>query len=66
MSRARDKLIVFGSRNLEKLEMETREGGTRQYFRGIIDGIRKNGEYIKIDQKGEVIKNESINTSKFA
>ncbi|MBU1143913.1 MAG: AAA family ATPase [Firmicutes bacterium] len=66
MSRARDKLIVFGSRNLEKLEMETREGGTRQYFRGIIDGIRKNGEFIIIDQKGEVIKNESINTSKFA
>lgn len=66
MSRARDKLIVFGSRNLEKLEMDTREGGKRQYFKGIIDNVRKNGEYILINQKGEVIKNESKNTSKFA
>jgi len=66
MSRARDKLVIFGSRNLEKLEMETPEGGPRQYFRGIIESIQKNGQIIKISQTGEVIKNDSINASKFA
>lgn len=66
MSRAKDKLVVFGSRNLERLEMETPEGGTRQYFRSIIEDIRKNGLYIQIDQKGEVVKNDRINSSKFA
>lgn len=66
MSRARDKLIVFGSRNLEKMEMETPDGGTHQYFKAIIDGIRKNGEIIQISQEGRVIKNDRKHSSKFA
>lgn len=66
MSRARDKLIVFGSRNLEKMEMETPDGGRHQYFKAIIDGIRKNGEIIQISQEGRVIKNDRKHSSKFA
>lgn len=66
MSRARDKLIVFGSRELERMEMESPDGGSQQYFKNIIDGIRQNGELIKIDQNGGVIKNDSKFASKFA
>jgi len=66
MSRARDKLVVFGSTSLERIEMETPDGGTRQYFRNIIDSIRKNGKLIKYTQEGEVIKNESDSSSIFA
>ncbi|WP_264229683.1 DEAD/DEAH box helicase [Acholeplasma laidlawii] len=66
MSRARDKLIVFGSRTLERMEMESPEGGSQQYFRNIIDGIRQNGELIQIDQNGGVIKHDSKFASKFA
>ena len=66
MSRARDKLIVFGSRALERMEMESPDGGSQQYFRNIIDGIRQNGELIQIDQNGGVIKNDSKFASKFA
>lgn len=66
MSRARDKLVVFGSRSLEKIEMETPEGGTRQFFRSIIGSILSNGEYIKYSQKGEIIKNDSKGSTFFA
>ena len=66
MSRARDKLIVFGSKALERMEMESPDGGSQQYFRNIIDGIRQNGELIQIDQNGGVIKNDSKFASKFA
>lgn len=66
MSRAKDKLVVFGSRNLEKMEMECPGGGKQKYFRSIIDSIRKSGELIQISQEGSVIKNDSKHTSKFA
>lgn len=66
MSRAKDKLIVFGSRNLVKLEMDTPEGGTRQYFNEIISNIKQNGKQIIINQKGDVINNESNSKFKFA
>lgn len=66
MSRARDKLIVFGSRSLERLEMDTPSGGKRQYFRDIIDFIRVNGEMIQINQNGGIIKHDRINASKLA
>ena len=66
MSRARDKLIIFGSRSIEKLEMESPDGGSRQYFKGIIEDIRKNGEMIQIDQNGEVKRNDSLYSSKLA
>ncbi len=66
MSRAKDKLIVFGSRNLVKLEMDTPEGGTRQYFNEIISNIKQNGKQIIINQKGDVVNNESNSKFKFA
>ena len=66
MSRARDKLVIFGSRSIERLEMESPDGGSRQYFKGIIEDIRKNGEMIQISQNGEVKKNESQYSSKLA
>lgn len=66
MSRARDKLVVFGTRNLSKLEMESPDGGTHTYFKNIIDGILKNGEKIEINQNGEVKRNERKHSSKFA
>ena len=66
MSRAKDKLVVFGSRNLEKLEMDTPEGGTRQYFKEIIGDIKTHGKMIQINQKGEVIYNESHSKFKLA
>lgn len=64
MSRAKDKLVVFGSRNLEKMEMENPSGGIQQYFRSIIDSIRKNGMTIQIDQKGEVKEHDRQHQSK--
>ncbi len=66
MSRAKDKLVVFGSRNLSKLEMDTPDGGSRQYLREIIEDIKVNGEYIQINQKGEVLRNETQSKNKFA
>jgi len=66
MSRARDKLVIFGSRSLEKLEMETPNGSPRQYFKAIIEEIGRNGSNIEINQKGEVRINESKSSYKFA
>jgi superfamily I DNA and/or RNA helicase len=66
MSRAKDKLVVFGSRNLGKLEMDTPDGGTRQYFKEIIDDIKTHGKMIQINQKGEIVNNESHSKLKFA
>ena len=63
MSRARDKLVVFGSRSLEKIEMDTPEGGKRQYFKDIIWSILKNSKFkIEFSQEGEVRISE-INSS---
>ncbi|MGD9909445.1 MAG: AAA domain-containing protein [Candidatus Izemoplasmatales bacterium] len=66
MSRAKDKLVVFGSRDLMRLEMDTPDGGTRQYFRSIIEAITRDGKTIKVNQKGEIISNESTSKTKFA
>jgi len=66
MSRARDKLIVFGSRTLEKMEMENPDGGIQQYFKSIIDSIRKYGRMIQIDQEGKVKDHDRQHQSKFA
>ncbi len=66
MSRARDKLFVFGSRNLAKIDMESPGGGTRRYFKNIIDGINKNGVMMQIDEKGDLIRNESKRTFELA
>lgn len=66
MSRSRDKLVIFGSQNIEKMEMGTPDGSTQQYFKNIIDSIRKNGSLIKITPEGNVIENDRNSTSKFA
>ena len=48
MSRARDKLIVFGnSIVLKRINMKISGGQERQYFREIIDFISSQGTYIK-------------------
>lgn len=50
MSRARDKLIVFGnSFALKKINMKISGGSERQYFKEIIDYISSQGTYIKYD-----------------
>ena len=48
MSRARDKLILFGnSLVLKRINMKICGGQERQYFREIIDFISSQGTYIK-------------------
>jgi len=66
MSRAKDKLVIFGSRSLSNLEMDTPEGGTRKYLKEIIDDITLNEGYIKMNEKGEATYNESNRKFKFA
>jgi superfamily I DNA and/or RNA helicase len=67
MSRARDKLVVFGSRSLERIEMDTPDGGKRQYFRDIISSILRNSKMkIEFRQEGEVRISEINSSSTFA
>ena len=50
MSRARDKLIIFGnSRTLSKIKMKTSEGTERQYFKEIIEYISSQGGMIRYE-----------------
>lgn len=50
MSRARDKLFVFGNPiTLSKIEMKMSDGRKRRYFADIIDDIRRYGQIIKFD-----------------
>lgn len=62
MSRAKDKLFIFGnSRTLSKIEMSVSNGAKRRFFNDIIDDIRRHGvmmEYVG----GEI--NESTSESK--
>lgn len=66
MSRSRDKLVIFGSRNIEKIEMGSPDGGYQKYFKLIIDGIRKNGSMVEISTEGVVTVNDNNSSSKFA
>jgi len=66
MSRARDKLIVFGNRSLEKMEMLSPNGETQQYFKKIIEVITIYGEKIEISQNGDIIKHDSKRKIEFA
>lgn len=50
MSRARDKLFVFGNPlTLAKIEMKIPDGRKRRYFAEIIDDIRRYGAIIQFD-----------------
>ena len=50
MSRARDKLFIFGNPiTLSAIEMKMPNGGKRRYFAEIIDDIKRFGQYIKFD-----------------
>ena len=50
MSRAKDKLFIFGnSRVLSKIEMKRTGMPSRKYFKDIIEYIRSNGQIIEYD-----------------
>ena len=50
MSRAKDKLIIFGNKiTLSKIKMKAPSGGERCYFKDIIDYITSSGTIIKYD-----------------
>lgn len=50
MSRARDKLFIFGNpTTLSNIDMKVSTGGKRRYFADIIDDIKRFGQSIKFD-----------------
>ncbi len=50
MSRARDKLFIFGNpTTLSAIDMKIPNGGKRRYFSEIIDDIKRFGQSIKFD-----------------
>lgn len=50
MSRARDKLFIFGNpTTLSKIDMKVSTGGKRRYFADIIDDIKRFGQSITFD-----------------
>lgn len=50
MSRARDKLFIFGNpTTLSNIDMKVSSGGKRRYFADIIDDIKRFGQTIKFD-----------------
>lgn len=50
MSRARDKLFIFGNpTTLSNIDMKVSFGGKRRYFADIIDDIKRFGQSIKFD-----------------
>ena len=50
MSRARDKLSIFGNpTTLSNIDMKVSSGGKRRYFADIIDDIKRFGQSIKFD-----------------
>lgn len=55
MSRAKDKLIVFGNADtLSKLDMSVYDGSKRKYFKDILDDIRRKGIRIEYNHVGGV------------
>ena len=66
MSRAKDKLIIFGNcKVLSRIDMKKTGGIERKYFKEIIEHIRINGKIIKYDG-GIVNEVTSESTIKFA
>lgn len=50
MSRARDKLFIFGNPiTLSRIDMKVSSGGKRKYFADIIDDIKRYGQLITFD-----------------
>ena len=50
MSRARDKLFIFGNRiTLSRIQMKIPSGGKRQFLKDIIDYIERSGKMIEYD-----------------
>ena len=50
MSRARDKLFIFGNpTTLSRIDMKVSSGGKRKYFSDIIDDIKRYGQLITFD-----------------
>lgn len=67
MSRARDKLIVFGNPYaLRRIKMKIAGGQERQYFGEIIDYISSTGTYIKYNNGGVENGNKSKSSFKLA
>ena len=55
MSRAKDKLFIFGNPTvLSKIEMSVEDGNSRKYFADIIQEIRKNGQMITYTPEGGI------------
>lgn len=67
MSRAKDKLIVFGNSTvLSQIEMGVNSGHKRRFFRDIIEHIRCNGKVIVYDEGELRDENRSESTLNFA
>ena len=67
MSRARDKLIVFGnSRTLSKIKMKISGGVERQYFKDIIEYISSQGGMIRYEGGNIINGNQSKSFIKLA
>lgn len=67
MSRAKDKLIVFGNSTvLSQIEMGVNSGHKRRFFRDIIEHIRCNGKVIVYDGGKLRDENRSESTINFA
>lgn len=55
MSRAKDKLFIFGNPTvLSKIEMSVEDGNSHKYFADIIQEIRKNGQMITYTPEGGI------------
>ena len=55
MSRAKDKLFIFGNPTvLSKIEMSVEDGNSHKYFADIIQEIRKNGQMITYTPDGGI------------
>ena len=55
MSRAKDKLIIFGNANtLSRLDMNVYDGTKRKYFRDILKEIRQNGIMMYYTSEGGI------------
>lgn len=63
MSRAKDKLIIFGNpKILKKIEMKVSGGSKRKYFDDIIEDIRRYGKLVRYNP-GEVMNYEGTSKS---
>jgi superfamily I DNA and/or RNA helicase len=66
MSRAKDKLLIFGNANtLSRLDMNVYDGTRRKYFKDILKEIRQNGLIMNYTSEGGIeIESDSKNKAK--